>query len=379
MTSLHVVCSETFDAEREAFWNAALKHADFGELVLPWSEAVRHAGPSNLEILYLEVYRDSAPIALAVLHVMRRLDLSAYMGRAVNAVFSPLRKLGCKPLAVDLAFLEVPVANISGIRIIPGCESRAQSVAEAVVAYVRQHSSYGVLCLKASPTQAGEGAFGQLGMLTTGFLANMGTAFTDERSFEDYLKRLSPRHRTQCRAYAKEFAAAGGTIEIVEGSAVNEALYATMNQLYAGTLAYHEKHSNLQLPIPLSHEFFRRLVEAIPGRSRVFLARLRGDPIAFSLVLESGVTSYFTHCGLDYSRTVPTRAYFNLYYAMITDSIVRGLRSLDMGAEAYQVKKKLGAIPFPTVYHFEVRNAFLRAVTAFVARNLASQEGSKLK
>ncbi len=377
MSDFRIERSEKLNSEEHAFWTAALSDRDFGALTLPWTEAVRTAGPKNLELYYLQVYSGQERRALVVLHVLRSLDLSGYIGRTVKKIFSWIAKLGWRPLAVDLAFLEIPIANLGGIQFAPGAESSSQAIASAALAHIRNEIPYSVLCLKATPTQPGEAAFAQLGMLKTDFLANMGVQFKGEKSFEEFLKRINPKIRTQCRAYSREFVNAGGTIEIIE--APDQAVLEIMNRLYSGTLQYHAENSNLELPIPLSPEFFPSLVKALPGASRVFLARLNGDPVGFSLVLDSGGASYFTHCGLDYARTVPSRAYFNLYYAMIADSIRRGVRNLELGAEAYQVKKKLGAVACPTVYHFEVKNRVLRAIASFVARNFAAQEGAQLK
>jgi predicted N-acyltransferase len=298
------------------------------------------------------------------------------MGPVLQRVFAPLGRVGWRPLAVDLAFLEVPIGNLGGIRLVPGAESQAAAIGSLVLEYVRSKFRYAVLCLKASPGEPGEDAFGTLGLLKTDFLANMSVEFNGETSFEGYLARLSKKTRSEYRGYSRDFAAAGGTITIVETA--DEPLLRTINRLYADTLEYHKKHSNLQLPIPVTSEFFPSLLNALPGASRLFLAQLRGETIGFGLVLDSGAASYFTHAGLDYARTVPTRAYFNLYYAMLADAIRRRRRSLEMGAEAYAIKRRMGAIACPTVYHFEVTNPVLRRIATLVTRNFAAQEGAQI-
>jgi predicted N-acyltransferase len=379
MSALRIQRSSELSAHEKAMWTTTLRETDFGEVTIAWTEAVRQSASANVEVRYLQVFAGDAPRALAVLHILRSFDLSEYMGPTLKRVFAPLGRIGWRPLAVDLAFLEVPLANISGIRLVPGAEPEAGAIAALVLDHVRANFKYGVLSLKASPREPGEDAFGTLGLLKTGFLANMGVEFKGEKSFDDYLKGLSYKNRNECRVYARKFAAAGGTITIVEGpDEIDAAVIDAMNRLNTATLTHHKEQSNIQQPIPVSTAYFPALLKALPGATRVFLARLHGEVIAFGLVLDSGDASYFTHVGLDYARTVPSRAYFNLYYAVIADAIRRRRRNLELGAEAYTIKRKLGAVPSPTVYHFEVANPLLRWIASLVARNFDAQEGAQL-
>ena len=154
-----------------------------------------------------------------------------------------------------------------------------------------------------------------------------------------------------------------------------------MTRLNAGTLAHHMEQSDIQLPIPVTTAFLPLLLNALPGASRVFLAALHGEAIGFGLVLDSGDASHASRMWGSIMRARSRHARnFNLYYAVITDAIPssRGAADLDMGAQAYTIKRKLRAIASPTVYHFEVTNPVLRRIAALVARNFAAQEGSQI-
>ncbi len=86
----------------------------------------------------------------------------------------------------------------------------------------------------------------------------------------------------------------------------------------------------------------RLLLQGTPGKLSVLLAKLHGENIAFGLVLDSGASSYYTHCGLDYERTIPAKVYFNLYYALIEHAILQKKQTVELGTQAYMVKQKLG-------------------------------------
>jgi predicted N-acyltransferase len=192
--------------------------------------------------------------------------------------------------------------------------------------------------------------------------------------FPAYVASLRPRLRTQVRAYARSFAAAGGKIEVCESP--SEADLDAFARLYASTCDRHARLGEIEVPIPLDRAFFERIFRMPEGRRRAFVARLGGEAIAFALTVDSGRSLYFTHCGLDYGRAAPTRAYFNLYYAMIEYAIARGYEEVELGAQAYEVKRKLGGVAHATRYHFEVARPVLGAVARLVAGNFSSQEGS---
>jgi predicted N-acyltransferase len=369
--------TERLTADEAKFWADALRDRELGPLTVVWTEAIRAAGPSTLEIYYLQAFADGEPRALGVLHILRRLDLAGYIGGAVASAFGLLARAGWLPLAADLAFLEIPSSNVSGFRLVPGAEGMAEQLAGAMLAHVRRSFRYAILCVKSARDRSEERAFARMGLLSTGFLATMWLNLEGLDSYEDYLRRLPGKTRHQCRQYQRDFAKAGGTIETVER--FDESVFAMMNRLYGMTMRYHAEHSNLQVPIPLGPRFFAALAAAMPpGSLRAHVAKLGGEPVGFMLALDAADTIYFFHCGLDRERTIPSRAYFNLYYALIADAIRRRKRVLRLGAEAYPVKKKLGGAAAPTVYDFEVRHPAFRAITRLVARNLSSQDGSKL-
>lgn len=377
MSEFQIQQSEHLSPAETEFWNRALRDRFFGELTLPWTEATRAAGPKNLEILYLQVCQGNERLALVVLHILRRLDLSGYMGPRIKSLFAPLGKIGIRPLALDLAFLEVPLANTSGIRLAPGAEDHSEAISAAVLNHVRKHFRYSMLCLKAKPGDPGEAGFARHGLMKTNFLAHMVLEFRGEKTWEEFNQAMGSKMRYECRKYVREFQEAGGTIEVIESP--DKAMFDVVNRLHDNTLRHHRENSNLQMPIDLKESFFSELMLRLPGKSRLIVSRVKGEPVGVMISITGGEYTYATHCGLDYERSVPSRAYFNLFYAIIEDAIRRGNRGVGLGSEAYVLKKKLGGVPHPTVYHFEVRNPLLRGIINLVARNFESEEGSQLR
>lgn len=371
-----IQCPECLTSEEKEYWSELIRDRDFGEIAVHWSDSVLASRPKNIELYYLQVFSEDAPKALVILHVLRKLDLSQYMGKSIGRVLSGMGKLGWRPWQVDIAFIEIPMSNLCGIQFARGSEKESLAIAQFVRAYVRERLQYDILCLKASPGFQAEAAFDQLEMLSTEFLANMSLPLTGFTDFNSYVASLKKQARVNLRSNQRVFRDAGGVIEIVEQPTPED--FEVFARKYLSTCEHHAKLGEIAVPIPVEKEFFESIFKLPTERRRVFYARVQGEIIGFGLTVDSGKSLYFTHCGLDYSKTIPTRAYFNLYYALIEFAISRGYENVELGAQAYDVKRRLGGKAFGTKYHFEVRRPFLSAIASFVAKNFSSQKGSEI-
>jgi len=362
-----------YEAEQ---WSALLASRDFGALAIDWTEALRESNVPGLEIEYLQLHRGNSPVALVIIHILRAVDLAGYIGGGARRLFGLIGKLGWHPLRADIAFIEIPLANLSGILLAPGEEANAESIGRTVLDVVRRELHYDIVVLKASPQAPGEAAFAKLGLLHTDFIANVTVELHGERDFDEYMMRLEQKRRTQSRAYRREFARAGGTIEQIE------MLTAThldeIAGLYGNTVTLHELQEDLHVPIPIGRSYFKALCGMPVERRRALIARVNGVAVGFAWLVDSGDAMIFSHCGLDHAKAVPSRAYFNLYYAMFDYALANGYARLELGAQAYVVKRKLGGVVAPTCYHFEVTSPLLGAVARFVAKHFSSQAGAIL-
>jgi hypothetical protein len=231
---------------------------NFGELVLPWTEAFQDGGHKHLEVSYLQIKKDGKPLALAIVHIIRRLDLANYMGPKIRRFFSVFSHFGYSPLATDIAYLEVPMSNHSGMYFAPGPEGEAQAVplAEAFVSYIRREMKYNLLCVKASASLPGNKKFAQVNLPQLPFLSNMRLFLRDAPSFEDYLRLLPSKKRNDCKRFSRVFHDLGGTIEIVKDPSLQLDLFWP---LFEATKDRHVAAGELVAPLPDNRYFFERM------------------------------------------------------------------------------------------------------------------------
>eukprot|EP00741_Cyanophora_paradoxa_P023792 tig00021621_g22981.t1 len=100
---------------------------------------------------------------------------------------------------------------------------------------------------------------------------------------------------------------------------------------------------------------------------------------AFALVFRCGGTMFLKTVGIDYSVGPETRAYFNLYYALIELAIRGGCAAANLGPSTYQVKCALGAEKRGAGYCVDLVSALSRPLGPLLrgplgARLLASLE-----
>lgn len=375
--SLEIKSTRSLTSEEKSLWTELIAESIFGSVAIDWCEALVDARPPGFEIHYLQVFDGNRPVALVIVHVLRRLDLAGYMGKAARILFDFFGMFGWRPTLVDLAFIEIPLAQTCGILCSSKTEVDAFAVATRARSFIRKEFSYDILCLKSLPHAPGEAAFASLGMLSTDFLARMSLPLEGLSSFPEYVATLRPRVRTAIRSNKRTFLEAGGSIEACENPTDQD--FEAIGARYLETCAFHAGRGEMAVPIAYGKEFFSGLFAKAPTeKRRVFLARLHGEIIGFALVVDSGKSLYFTHCGLDYARAIPSRAYFNLYYALIDYAISQSYETVELGTLAYETKKKLGGRPRPTRYYFEVRRPLLSALANFVASNFRTQSGSEL-
>lgn len=366
---LTVSCHEKLDPETKALWKCQLANRAFGEVVLDWCEALQDTAPANVEIHYIQVFDGRQPLGIAILHIIRRLDLSKYVGGATQRAFGRLAKLGIRPLHRDVAYLEVPLVNISGVFFSDHGLSRSPEVAGEITKLVKERFRFDIFCLKGVQGAPGEDAFESLPLAETSFLGNMRLDL-GYASFDEYLRSRSAKNRWKIRNNRKIFTASGGLIDTIDDIRAHAG---TLGSLYGNTLARHKARGDLELPIKIGEGFFSALGSADRPGLRVFLARVGGRTAGFALTLWSGDELWFLKCGLDYEICEPSRAYINLYYAMIEYAIERGAKGMALGSEAYETKREVGAMLQPTKYYFSIENKYIRPVVDLLTRNFSSQ------
>lgn len=358
-------------------WSQVLVNRSFGEIAIDWCTALQETSDeSKLQIRYIEVRSETGEkLGLGVLHILRKLDLSEFMGPAVHWIFSGIAKLGLRPLQMDIAFLELPLLNASGLLLTEQGLPRADEIARKVVECIRSGFKYDIFNIKAVEGSPEEAGFQALQMMKTEFLSNMVLPLKFA-SFEEYYQRRSANARYRTRKDRKVFASAGGMIREETDFSANSAL---VNRLFQITCKRHVEQGDLPYPIQVGEKFIAALNRIPEGKRRLFLAECGGEVIGFALTVRSGNSLIFSKCGLDYEKAEPVRAYFNLYYAMIEYAIREGIHEIELGAEAYDAKKKMGAAPVATRYYFELSNVWISPVIKLLVKHFSSQDGAHQK
>ncbi|GAA3850952.1 hypothetical protein GCM10022243_15960 [Saccharothrix violaceirubra] len=171
--------------------------------------------------------------------------------------------------------------------------------------------------------------------LIIGASATMPLEYED---FDGYLGSLSTSNRSNARRDIRSFERSGATVEARRGLAGSVDLVAPL----LGNVQGHHGAD----PSVAGAAGYLRLCAAggLDDQAVVFLARLDGRPVAFSLAYEFGGRLWMRVVGLDYDRAPACGAYFTTYfYEPVRYALARGLREIDFGMESFEGKLRRGA------------------------------------
>lgn len=97
----------------------------------------------------------------------------------------------------------------------------------------------------------------------------------------------------------------------------------------------------------LTKEYFCEIGRGLPERTRFFIWRQNGKPIAFSLCLVHGNTLYDEYLGLDYSVALDLHLYFYTFRDIISWALQHGITSYCSSPLNYDPKLHLGCTLLP--------------------------------
>lgn len=163
----------------------------------------------------------------------------------------------------------------------------------------------------------------------TGFRCELPVTFD---SFDGYLAGLSKNRRKHVRRDLRRFTESGCRIEIT-------ALEPYVNQL-APLLANVQRHHGVDIPDELHAGYLRGCARGeLAGQAVVFQCFQEDRLIGFTLAYAHHGRLTMRVTGLDYARTEVTGAHFSLLcYAPIRYALEHGVRTIDLGTEAYRTK-----------------------------------------
>ncbi|MEP6709532.1 MAG: GNAT family N-acetyltransferase [Verrucomicrobiota bacterium] len=155
------------------------------------------------------------------------------------------------------------------------------------------------------------------------------------RRFDDYLATLGKATRKDLRRkFRKAEKAAPIKCEVLHDiTPLIEEIYPLYLQVYERSRLKFER---------LSREYFCRLGQEMPERTRFFLWRQDGKIIAFSLCMVHNGTIYDDYLGLDYRIALDLHLYFYTLRDIITWALNQGLRFYCSSPLNYEPKLHLG-------------------------------------
>lgn len=157
-------------------------------------------------------------------------------------------------------------------------------------------------------------------------------------SFADYLGAMSTKYRTRARAALHK--AGTLTTEYWEASEIQ----ANKNQIH---LLYNEVYKRAKFRIqPVNDAYIPQLAEAFSTDRFRFIAWKDGDKlIGFSTAFLHGDRLDAHLIGMDYAYNRSHSLYLNMIYRYIQDALELGVKFVDFGRTAMEIKSTAGAIP----------------------------------
>lgn len=173
--------------------------------------------------------------------------------------------------------------------------------------------------------------------------------------FEDYLSSLGRATRKNLRRkFRKTAQKAPITLEVVtDVTPLIEEIYPLYLQVHARSKLHFEK---------LTPEYFCRLGQELPERTRFFVWRQEGRAIAFSLCMVHGGTIYDEYLGLDYRVAYELNLYFYTLRDILTWAMARGFHSYCSTPLNYDPKLHLGCELVPLDLYVMHTSAFINPI-----------------
>jgi predicted N-acyltransferase len=156
---------------------------------------------------------------------------------------------------------------------------------------------------------------------------------TQWASFEEYLRRLPQKKRSEYRRVQGHLERAGITLQVVDRSSENEArLQQLVNNVF-------QRHGE---PGVYQDNLFRVAGTLMGDDFKLIAAHQDGKTIGCAALLRSGNERIIKWMGLDYEQTLNTGAYYGLLAECVRQTIQSGGGRLRMGATSYQTKQHFG-------------------------------------
>ena len=124
----------------------------------------------------------------------------------------------------------------------------------------------------------------------------------------------------------------------------------------------------------ITKNFFKKISENLPEKTKFFIWRIDGKLAAFSLCLVSGDVMVGEYLGFDYSIAYKYHLYFIAFRDKIRWCIKNGIRRYETGALNYDPKKRLDFKFVPQYIYARHKNGIMNYLLSLMIWMLEPQK-----
>uniref|UniRef100_B8HL96 BioF2-like acetyltransferase domain-containing protein n=1 Tax=Cyanothece sp. (strain PCC 7425 / ATCC 29141) TaxID=395961 RepID=B8HL96_CYAP4 len=332
----------------------------FESLIVSWSELTRDSNPRRVELCWLVISQENVLRAVGVVHIIHKLAVGDYVDGPLKKITEFGRRIGYAPLSVDVAFLEIPFTNRSGLVFHADVSLEERTlITKTVIEYLDRELSVDAICVKDIKSNYVLD-YKKSNTIVLPFVElNILKLNGESPTFEQWLAERSPNYRSTIRRNLRTFQKSGAIIETI----IDPAPYSQcLADLYNRTATKALMRGDLPYPMAVNSCFFENFHAKMTDRGIIRIVRIENTIVGFTTLLFGHDTLFFRFIGLDYELSPQSRTYFRLLYDTIEIAISKGLRFIDMGSGTSHVKAPLGCEQIPTVYYVHFRR-FLKPVS----------------
>jgi Acetyltransferase (GNAT) domain len=344
-TGFGFALADSIDYLNARDWNAVVQNKSLF-LSQPYLRVLEEAGPDNLRQRYAIIFRGRDPVAAVAAQTvtvsLSRVSKKPRTGKAA----APLEKIQEKILVCG----NILSWGMHGVAFASNQNTTElwPAIAEALYRLRRADKLFGDtdLIMVKDITDAyakGASALSRFSYRQLETEPNMVLNISRQwRTYEDYLASLTSRYRKQAKDIAKQVAAAGCQVELLDGP---EEVARHAESLYA---LYLQTHHNARVRlVTLSPKFLPTLAAQLGKDMRCTILRKGDQLLGFVTTVRDRETAVGYYIGFDRKANADVPIYFRLLQAVVDDAIQFGSKSLSLGRTALEPKARLGARPEP--------------------------------
>ncbi|HYV00615.1 MAG TPA: GNAT family N-acetyltransferase, partial [Pyrinomonadaceae bacterium] len=328
-TGFGFALADSIDYLDSGHWNTVVQNKSLF-LSPPYLRVLEQAGPDNLRQRYALIFRGRDPVAAvaaqSVTVSLSRVSKKSKTGRAA----APLEKVQETMLVCG----NLLSWGMHGIAFAPNEDNTElwPAIAEALYRLRRADKLFGNtdLIMVKDITDAfatGASALSRFSYRQLETEPNMVLDISPKwATYEDYLASLTSRYRKQAKDIAKEVAAAGLQVELLDGPDEVARHADAIHALYLQT--HHNARVRL---VTLSPKFLPTLAAQLGKDLRCTILKSDDQLLGFVTTVRDGETAVGYYIGFDRKANADVPIYFRLLQAVVDDAIKFGCRTLSLG------------------------------------------------